>query len=112
MSQVSKSSPQLYRDCLRLVNHIAGRSSKGRKLRTIVRGEFKRNSVQTDPVVIEGLKSNAIKALANYLMLESAQKDPRFKMTSNNFTKRESDGLKDINSSRFDANKSDSGVSS
>ncbi len=94
------SSVKLYRDCLRLVKHIAGDSKKGVKLRAIVRGEFKKNAAIEDPAKIEGLKSNAIKALANYLMFESSQKDARFKKLSNEFYSNESKGLdrKDNNS--------------
>ncbi len=41
---IQRTSSQLYRDCLRLVNHVAGRSRKGQALRAIVRGEFKKNA--------------------------------------------------------------------
>jgi hypothetical protein len=94
--QVGSSSVKLYRDCLRLVNHIAGNSRKGQALKKIVRGEFKKNAKVEDPATVEGLKSNAVKALANYLMLESSQKDGRFKQLSNQFYKNEAKDLNNV----------------
>ncbi len=41
---IQRTSTQLYRDCLRLVAHVAGRSKKGDALRAIVRGEFRKNA--------------------------------------------------------------------
>jgi hypothetical protein len=106
---IQRDSVKLYRDCLRLVAHIAGNSKKGLKLKSIVRGEFKKNAKVQDPAVVEVLKSNAIKALANYLMLESSQKDARFKQVSNDFYKNES---KDLSSNGNSSNNSDNSSSS
>jgi len=93
-SNIVRSSPQLFRDCLRLVNHIAGKSKKGTQLTQIVRGEFRRNAKETDPARIESLKSNAIRALANYLMIESSSRDERFKDRAASYVTREADTLK------------------
>lgn len=83
---VVRTSPQLYRDCLRLAQHIAGKSKKGRSLKEIIRNEFRRNMHETDPHVIENLKSNAIRGLANYLMIESANKDKRLQSVAEDYT--------------------------
>ncbi len=64
---------------------------------------------------MEGLKSNAVKALANYLMLESAQKDQRLKQVSNQFYKNESRELNTnsgVNSSSGNSSGNSSGSSS
>ena len=89
-----KNTTNLYRDCLRLVNHIAGNSKKGQNLRQMVGREFRKNMGEKDEKVIEGMKSNAIKALANYLMMESLSKDSKFKERANAFTTSELDALK------------------
>jgi hypothetical protein len=85
---VSRTTPQLYRDCLRLVEHIAGRSKKGQALKSLIRTEFRKNLQLTDLVVVENLKSNAIRGLANYLMMESANKDQRLKSVAAEFAAR------------------------
>jgi hypothetical protein len=80
MNQPLKTVPQLLRDCLRLINHVAGKGSiKGQKLRTIVAGEFRKNAKVTSEEDIIALKGNAVRALSNYLMLESLSKDKGFK---------------------------------
>jgi len=84
-SGISRTSPQLYRDCLRLIDHIAGKSAKGRSLRALIGKEFKKSSGISDPQIIEGMKSNAIRGLSNYLMMESSNKDARLKSHSNSF---------------------------
>jgi hypothetical protein len=76
-----------------LVNHIAGKSKKGEQLRRIVGGEFRRNSKVEDAEKVSQLKSNAIRALANYLMLESASKDSRFKDKAASYSNREANSI-------------------
>ena len=61
---VSRTSVQLYRDCLRLVNHMAGNSAKGNQLRAIVRGEFKRNKDVHDEEKVAALKTEYVHAAA------------------------------------------------
>ncbi len=90
---IARSSPQLYRDCLRLVNHIAGKSKKGNQLRKIVKTEFLKNAKVDDSAKIETLKSNAIRGLANYLMIESTNKDQRLQQFANDYAKKEASGL-------------------
>ena len=69
-------------------------SAKGRQLRTIVRGEFKKNMHEKDEERIAALKGNAVRALANYLMIESSSNDPKLKEKFNTFTKSEANSLK------------------
>ena len=89
-----RTSTQLFRDCLRLVGHVAGKSSKkSQQLTKIVRGEFRRNAKVTDIEQISALKSNAIRALANYLMIESTSKDANFKSKVAAFTTREAGSI-------------------
>eukprot|EP00903_Cladosiphon_okamuranus_P008251 g7942.t1 len=76
---VERSATRLYRDCLRLVDHIASKSPKGQQLRLILRTEFKKNMAETDPVKIAALKGNAIRGLSNYLVHESGSTDPQLK---------------------------------
>eukprot|EP01031_Cornospumella_fuschlensis_P029810 gene29810-35991_t len=85
----SRSTPQLYRDCLRLVKHIAGRSQKGENIRRVLRHEFRKNATLDDPAKVEQLKSNAVRGLANYLMIESASKDARLGKQANIFAEKE-----------------------
>jgi uncharacterized protein (UPF0147 family) len=86
---VSRKTHQLYRDCLRLIDHIAGKSVKGQNIRRIVRQEFRKNSHLTDLAHIESCKAMAIRGLSNYLMLESASKDTKFQQRVNKFAEDE-----------------------
>ena len=90
---ITRKTTQLYRDCLRLIQHVAGRSAKGVSLRVIVRNEFKKNAHIKDNAIIDNLKSNAIRGLANYLMLESASKDTKLNAKSNAYMKEETDRM-------------------
>lgn len=56
---------------------FSAQSPKGLQLRRVVRLEFRKNRAEMDPARVDALKSNAVRALANYLMLEAASKDPR-----------------------------------
>ena len=68
---------QLFRDCLRLVRHVApGYSPKARALRQTVRSQFDANRKEKDPIKVENLKANAVRALSNYMLFQSAQKEP------------------------------------
>ena len=95
-----RTTAQLFRDCLRLVNHIAGKSRKGDQLRKIVGGEFRKNSKVEDEERISQLKSNAIRALANYLMIESSTKDLRFRDKTAAFSTREAKNLKVVENTK------------
>jgi hypothetical protein len=68
---INRPATGLYRDCLRLIDYMAGKSRKSDRLREIIRGEFEKNSTETDPQKIEQLKGSAVQGLANYLTIES-----------------------------------------
>ena len=52
-----KSSLALFRDCLRLIEHMAGRSSpKAASLRAIVAAQFRAHAHETDAAKIHALK--------------------------------------------------------
>jgi hypothetical protein len=52
-----KSSLGLFRDCLRLIQHMAGRdSAKAKQLRGIVAAQFRSNAHETDLAKIHVLK--------------------------------------------------------
>jgi hypothetical protein len=63
---------------------MAGRSAKAIRVRDIVRIEFRKNSVETDPEKIENLRNSAIQGLANYLTIESVSKLKRKQFTETN----------------------------
>lgn len=91
---ISRATPYLYRDCLRLVQHIAGKSKKGDNIRNVLRNEFRKNANIEDPVQIEGLKSNAVRALTNYLMIQSINKDQKIQKNASNFMDKETNDIK------------------
>ena len=103
-----RSSPQLYRDCLRLIKHIAGKSKKGISLQRIVRSEFVKNSGVEDPAKIEQLKSNAVRGLANYLMIESTAKDSRLQKFSSDYVQKEAQSLRGDTSTMLKRSSDDS----
>mmetsp|Transcript_8860 Transcript_8860/g.15607 ORF Transcript_8860/g.15607 Transcript_8860/m.15607 type:complete len:94 (+) Transcript_8860:201-482(+) len=89
MSASSKSVPQLYRDSLRLIRHIAGNSPKAQNLRQVVGQEFRRSADETDENKIEALKYNAVRALSNYLLYEAAAKDEQMQRKIKNWESRQ-----------------------
>lgn len=77
---------QLYRDCLRLVNHVApGYSPKAIALRTMVQSEFRKNMELTDPIAIENAKAGAVRALANYMVFQSGAQDAHVSKAMSSF---------------------------
>lgn len=91
---ISRSTAHLYRDCLRLVQHIAGKSKKGDNIRNVVRGEFRKNVKLEDPAQIENLKSGAVRALTNYLMIQSISKDQKLQKNASRFMDKETNDMK------------------
>jgi len=58
------------------VRHVApGYSPKAIALKQSVRSQFHANKLEKDPEKIENLKANAVRALSNYMLYQSAQKD-------------------------------------
>lgn len=96
--QTNFSTPvvlQLYRDCLRLVRHVApGSSAKSNALRSIVRQEFSKNRDLQDPQQIEALRANAIRALSNYLLFQNAKSDPKVKQAAQSFHEQQQSSLR------------------
>ena len=70
---IAKTSPQLYRDCLRLVSHVGGQSAKGRAMKLMVTTEFRKHADVTDEKELEALRANAVRALSNYMVYESSR---------------------------------------
>jgi len=63
MSYKPKSSRQLYRDCLRLIKHMAGGTSpKAIQMRVIVAAQFRANKDVTDPAQLHALKQTCVAA--------------------------------------------------
>lgn len=89
----TRTTAELYRDCLRLVNHIAGHSVKGSSLRRIVQVEFRKNAHVEDEKVVEQLRGNAVRALSNYLVLESMSKDETLNKVAKKFSEKEADTI-------------------
>ena len=59
----------------------------------MIRTEFRKHADVRDPAVIEQLKSNAVRGLANYLMIESISKDKKLKEHADAFNKKELDSV-------------------
>ena len=77
---------QLFRDCLRLIRHIApGHSPKGIALKTMLRSEFVKNSTLKSSDEIENAKNSAVRALSNYMLYESGSKDNKLKKSMDRF---------------------------
>jgi len=73
-----KSSLGLFRDCIRLIKHVAGTTSpKALSLRQIVAAQFRANKHVTDPALLHTLKSSAERGLSNYLIFTNARTDPK-----------------------------------
>jgi Complex 1 protein (LYR family) len=89
-----RTTIKLYRDCIRLVNHVAGKSVKSQNLKRIIGGEFRKNRGVTDPASVDALRGDAVRGLANYLMMESAVKDERFREKIGKFSSNEAATLK------------------
>lgn len=71
---LERSTLALYRDCIRLANHIGGKSAKGQQLRAIAREAFKKHMHETDTRRIEVLRADATRALSNYLLMKTLHK--------------------------------------
>jgi hypothetical protein len=75
-----------------LVRHVApGYSPKARALRQTVRSQFEANRNEKDSTKLDNLKSNAVRALSNYMLFQSAQKEPRLQKAMKEQIKRAKD---------------------
>uniref|UniRef100_K3WSS5 Complex 1 LYR protein domain-containing protein n=1 Tax=Globisporangium ultimum (strain ATCC 200006 / CBS 805.95 / DAOM BR144) TaxID=431595 RepID=K3WSS5_GLOUD len=59
-TKVSRTSLQLYRDCMRLAKHIGGTSKKGSAIKSLIRREFEKGRHEEDPEKIEALKAKCV----------------------------------------------------
>jgi hypothetical protein len=53
-------------------------------LRHTVRQQFQQHKEETNPAQIETLKANAVRALSNYMLFQSAQKDDQLQKAMKN----------------------------
>ena len=60
MAEVGRTAVQLYRDCLRLVKHMAGNSAKGHHLKALVGSEFRKNMDEQDEEKVANLKTKCV----------------------------------------------------
>jgi hypothetical protein len=83
---ITRTSIQLYRDCLRLIRHVAPGTSnaKGNALRASVRLQF-RAQAHAQGDALEHAKAHAVRGLSNYLLHQAAQKDPRMQTRMHQF---------------------------
>ena len=72
--EVSRPTKALYRDLLRLVSHVAPgtTTAKSIALRNQIRLSFKANAGLKDEQQINDAKAAGVRALANYMVLESS----------------------------------------
>lgn len=71
-----RTSLQLYRDCLRLIKHMAGSSSpKAVHLRSILSSQFREHKHEMDPARIQALKAGCVWA-GCLAMLRVCRKEP------------------------------------
>eukprot|EP00924_Labyrinthula_sp_SR-Ha-C_P004501 snap_masked-scaffold_1-processed-gene-2.35-mRNA-1 protein AED:0.01 eAED:0.01 QI:0/-1/0/1/-1/1/1/0/79 len=73
--KIEKTTVEIYRDCLRLIKHVAGDSPKANNIKNILRQEFKKNKYETSEEKISELKFSAVRGLSNYLMYELEAKE-------------------------------------
>lgn len=65
---------KLYRDCVRVADHLArARGSSRHALRAVVREPWRRHASERDPAVILKLREDAIRGLSNYMMYEASR---------------------------------------
>lgn len=60
-----KTVPQVYRDCLRLIEHIGGRSRKAEQMRALVQRQFRAHAQERDDKKIEELKKKSAEHATN-----------------------------------------------
>ena len=85
----TRTSLQLYRDLLRLITHISpGHTPKSLALRSTVRLQFTLHKDVTG-LELEDKKASAVRALANYMLVEGVGQDEGLKKRSEEFFERE-----------------------
>lgn len=69
-------------------------SPKGLQIKKLIKNEFLKNKNELDSNKVEILKGNAIRALTNYLMIETSLKDSKI---NQNINKLKSKDIEDLN---------------
>ena len=99
MQPFERAAHQLYRDCLRLVRHVApGTTAKSLALRTSIRQQFRAD--YKTPEEVEAAKANAVRALSNYMLFTSGQKDQKVKKAMNEYHQASIPGKQDEESGK------------
>lgn len=81
---------------MRLVRHLApGYSPKAAALRQTVRSQFQANKNEKDATKIESMKADAMRALSNYMLFNSAKSDTRLQKAMKDQVKSAKDDSKD-----------------
>lgn len=90
---------------MRLVRHIApGESSpKSIALRTTIRNDFRSKKFLTNEIEIENAKASAVRALSNFLLANSAPKDPKVHSAMKDFHGRSVQDAKNHNATTNDS---------
>jgi translation initiation factor 2B subunit (eIF-2B alpha/beta/delta family) len=73
---MNKSVTNLYRDCLRTIEHAAGDSVKSRTMKQLVARQFRQSKHVKDTIQLERLRKNAMSGLANYLSMQTVSSMP------------------------------------
>jgi len=70
-----RTTLELYRDCMRLANHVGKDNGPGgiRAIKAQVRSQFKKNLYETDQKKIEEQREAAVRALTNYFVYYAQQ---------------------------------------
>ncbi|XP_059448580.1 uncharacterized protein LOC132179800 isoform X2 [Corylus avellana] len=68
---------RLYRECLRRAKYIGQRQHNTELLVDMVRQQFKKNMLETDPEKIQKLKDDAARGLINHILYESEKMSGR-----------------------------------
>lgn len=79
---MDKTATQLFRDLMRLAEHVGGRGVRGDKIKTMVRAEFRKHSGEKDPEKVEQLLGTARSALTNYLVMDNLAREGKLPKVS------------------------------
>ncbi|XP_062166580.1 uncharacterized protein LOC133872651 isoform X1 [Alnus glutinosa] len=75
--ELANNAIRLYRECLRRAKYIGHRQHNTELLVDMVRQQFKKNMLETDPGKIQKLKDDAARGLINHILYESEKMSGR-----------------------------------
>ncbi|KAL8141212.1 hypothetical protein V2J09_007233 [Rumex salicifolius] len=75
--ELANNAIRLYRECLRRAKYIGSKQHNAPLLIEMVRQQFKRNMLETDPEKIKKLKDDAARGLINHMLYESEKTSGR-----------------------------------